>query len=180
MKPARIYCREPLKSLPFRRRNSVLTTYDRSDVDCDSDDERQRSTSWPLRLDCADGRHRPAVAPRVGRTARALHGGSQRRREHPTESRGWRHQTQTRRSRGSGNSTTGSGQPFAEVLPAVGTQLPIDGYPLDARLVAHELARRARLVLDFEDHLVAGTLLGEFLATHRTGVHLVSHGGSNK
>ena len=150
-------------------------------MDYDSDDERWRAidpSDFAARLHSGidtNGRSLRAQAGWLGPlTANRLGGGNTR----PSHAAG-DVETQTRRSRGSGDSTTGSGQPFAEVLPAVGTQLPIDGYPLDARLVAHELARRARLVLDFEDHLVAGTLLGEFLATHRTGVHRVSHGGNN-
>jgi len=122
-----------------------------------------------------DGRSLRAPVERLGAlTADRLGGG-----KHLTELRGWRRRNANPTIAGFGRQYDGSGQPFAEVLPAVGTQLPIDGYPLDARLVAHELARRARLVLDFEDHLVAGTLLGDRLATEGTGVHLVDDGGNN-
>jgi hypothetical protein len=64
-------------------------------------------------------------------------------------------------------------QRFAEVLPAIGTELPIDGDPLDTRLVAHELAGRARFVLDFEEYPTAWTFLGNALVTDGTGAHLI-------
>jgi len=61
-----------------------------------------------------------------------------------------------------------------QIVPAVGTDLPIDAVAFDIGFVAHELLRRPRRVLDFEGDAVAGSFLGDARATEWTRCHTVS------
>ena len=59
-----------------------------------------------------------------------------------------------------------------QVVPAAGTELPVDAVAFDLGFVAHELFRRARRVLDLKGDAVTRPFLGYGLVTERTRCHV--------